>query len=232
MARPGRIVGAVVAGLVLLLGGAIWDIAFRVPSPHRLPLPPSLISAESSTGTQLLAHSAFTADEADLNRFFEAQSRAAYCGVASSVIVLNALRPGTTLTQSSVFPNVSTELRTTFGGMTLAQLAELLRSNSATVSMTYASDSNIEAFRRIARQNLQTPHDFMLVNYERAALGQTKSGHISPLAAYDDQSDRLLILDVAAYRYPPVWVTTPDLWNAMNTLDPDSNHTRGFVTVR
>jgi len=49
------------------------------------------------------------------------------------------------------------------------------------------------SFRTIARQNLQTPHDFILVNYERAVLGQTKSGHISPLAAYDDQTDRLLI---------------------------------------
>ncbi len=232
MARPGRVVGAVVAGVILLVGGATWDAAFRAPSPHRLPLPSSLISAESATGTQLLSHSAFTADDADLTRAFEAQSRAAYCGVASSVIVLNALRPGITLTQSSVFPNVSAELRTTFGGMTLAQLAELLRANGATVTMTYASDSNIDAFRSIARQNLQTPHDFMLVNYERGALGQTKSGHISPLAAYADQTDRLLILDVAAYKYPPVWVATPDLWNAMNTLDPTSKHTRGFVTVR
>lgn len=210
----------------------MWDVAFQAPSPHRLPLPPDLISAESSAGAQLLSRSAFTADDAELNRFFESQSRAAYCGVASSVIVLNALRPGTRLTQSSVFPSLSTELRTTFGGMTLAQLTELLGSNGAIVTATYASDSNIDAFRAVVRQNLQTPHDFMLVNYERAALGQTQSGHISPLAAYDDQSDRLLILDVAGYKYPPVWVTTPDLWHAMSTVDPASNRTRGFVTVR
>ena len=39
------------------------------------------------------------------------------------------------------------------------------------------------------------------MNYERAALDQNKSGHISPLAAYDEQTDKLLILDVAAYKY-------------------------------
>ena len=104
-----------------------------------------------------------------------------------------------------------------------------MRANGANATVTYASDSNIDRFRAIARENLQTPHDFMLVNYERAALGQSKSGHISPLAAYDEQTDRLLILDVAAYKYPPVWVTTADLWNAMNTVDPASNRTRGFV---
>jgi hypothetical protein len=44
------------------------------------------------------------------------------------------------------------------------------------------------------------------VNYQRGALGQKESGHISPLAAYNAASDRFLILDVAAYKYPPVWV--------------------------
>jgi hypothetical protein len=46
----------------------------------------------------------------------------------------------------------------------------------------------------------------MLVNYERAALGQAKTGHISPIAAYNAKADRLLVLDVATYKYPPVWV--------------------------
>ena len=232
MARLIRVVGAIVVGAALLASAAIWNVAFRAPSPHHLPLPVGLISVESADGAQLLSHSAFTIDDADLTRFFESQSRVAYCGVASSVIVLNALRHDTVLTQSTVFPNAATELRTTFGGMTLAQLADLLHANGADVTVTHASESNIDTFRTIARQNLQTPHDFILVNYERAVLGQTKSGHISPLAAYDDQTDRLLILDVAAYKYPPVWVTTTDLWNAMNTIDPASGLSRGFLVVR
>jgi Phytochelatin synthase len=72
----------------------------------------------------------------------------------------------------------------------------------------------------------------VIVNYLRKAIGQEKFGHISPLAAYDAEADRFLILDVARYKYPPVWVTAGDLFNAMNTTDSDNeNRTRGFVLV-
>ena len=63
-------------------------------------------------------------------------------------------------------------------------------------------------------------------------MGQEKGGHISPLAAYNSKADRFLILDVARYKYPPVWVSTSDLFAAMNTTDSDNdNKTRGFVVV-
>ena len=72
----------------------------------------------------------------------------------------------------------------------------------------------------------------MIENYLRKAIGQERGGHISPLAAYDAETDRFLILHVARYKYPPVWVTATDLFNAMNTTDSDNeNKTRGFVLV-
>ena len=52
---------------------------------------------------------------------------------------------------------------------------------------------------------------FVIVNYLRKALGEQTGGHISPLAAYDGKADRFLILDVARYKYPPVWVKTADI---------------------
>jgi hypothetical protein len=63
-------------------------------------------------------------------------------------------------------------------------------------------------------------------------IGQEKFGHISPLAAYDADSDRFLILDVSRYKYPPVWVETSALFAAMNTIDKDNDSkSRGFVIV-
>ena len=47
-------------------------------------------------------------------------------------------------------------------------------------------------------------------------------GHISPLAAYDADTDRFLILDVSRFKYPPVWVGTAELFTAMNTTDPNN----------
>jgi hypothetical protein len=72
----------------------------------------------------------------------------------------------------------------------------------------------------------------VIVNYQREAIGEQTGGHISPLAAYDARADRFLILDVARYKYPPVWVKTTDIFDAMNTPDASNdNKTRGFVLV-
>jgi hypothetical protein len=38
-------------------------------------------------------------------------------------------------------------------------------------------------------------------------------------------------LDVASYKYPPVWVKADELWQSMNTIDNDGGKTRGFVLV-
>ena len=63
-------------------------------------------------------------------------------------------------------------------------------------------------------------------------IGQQIGGHISPLGAYDAKADQFLILDVARYKYPPVWVETTVLFDAMNTPDAaNDNRRRGFVLV-
>ena len=73
---------------------------------------------------------------------------------------------------------------------------------------------------------------FVLVNYLRKAIGQEADGHISPLAAYDADTDRFLILDVFRYKHPPMWVEAKALFGAMNTTDSDAdNKTRGCVIV-
>ena len=41
-----------------------------------------------------------------------------------------------------------------------------------------------------------------------------------------------LCIDVARYKYPPVWVGAAELFDAMNTRDADNqNRTRGFVLI-
>jgi len=71
----------------------------------------------------------------------------------------------------------------------------------------------------------------VLINYDRGAVGQAPGGHISPVTAYDPQSDRALVLDTAAHRYPPVWVEVRALHRAMQAVDPDSGRARGLVRV-
>jgi len=118
-------------------------------------------------------------------------------------------------------------------GMTLDELGALLGIHPIEVEVHHAADATLDAFRASARDYLGRERNFVVVNYLRKAIGQESGGHISPLAAYDAETDRFLILDVSRYKYPPVWVGAADLFKAMNTIDKDNqNKTRGYVLIR
>jgi hypothetical protein len=116
-------------------------------------------------------------------------------------------------------------------GLTLEQLSAILKTFGLTVETYHADAVSSEQFRDIAARALQSKDRYIVVNFLRTALEQVGGGHISPLAAYNEQSDRFLMLDVARYKYPPAWVKAEDLWQAMNTEDTDARAKRGFVVV-
>ena len=119
-------------------------------------------------------------------------------------------------------------------GMTLDELGAFLAAYNLDVTVVHAEGSSLEEFRDLAVAELgdRVSGQFVLLNYLRSAIGQERGGHISPLAAYDADSDRLLVLDVSRYKYPPIWVETAALFDAMNTPDADNeNRSRGFVVV-
>lgn len=226
---------AFIASVTLGLGGTSW-IMLSTPAVHRLALAPDLVDASSASGQEELANSAAKTDYDQLAPEFVAQNRRAFCGVASSVTVLNALlHPQPRLDQDSLFtPKASAvkgDLAVSFSGLTLEQLASLMEAHGVQVKTVHAAQSNIEQFREVARTTLAEPLVFLIVNYDRKALEQEGTGHISPVAAYNSEKDALLILDVAAYKYPSTWVPLPKLWSAMNTIDPASGQTRGYLLV-
>ena len=71
----------------------------------------------------------------------------------------------------------------------------------------------------------------LIVSYSRRILGQTGSGHFSPIAAYDRESDSVLILDTARFKYGAHWVKLPLLFDAMKPIDPDTGRSRGHVLL-
>jgi hypothetical protein len=218
-----------------------------------LPLPDNLVALDTKAGASLFmeaeAHTAFF----PLGSQFVTQQNPAFCGVASMVMVLNALkvkaperkldRPlppgmviGAAFDQENFFNEATEAVRPRAAieqrGMTLDQLGGLAGTFGLTVEVHHAADTDLDAFRKAASEALAAPDRYVLVNYLRSAIGQKSWGHISPLAAYDAESDRFLILDVARYNYPPVWVRAPELFAAMNTPDSDNdNRSRGFVMV-
>jgi len=90
---------------------------------------------------------------------------------------------------------------------------------------------SLQQFRQLLRQGLSDPRDRLVVNYQRSRIAQQGGGHISPIAAYNSRSDRVLILDVARYRYPAVWVKTEVLWRSMGEVDRASGQSRGLLSI-
>jgi hypothetical protein len=118
-------------------------------------------------------------------------------------------------------------------GMTLDQIGQFLSVYPVKAEVHHAADVTLEEFRSAARQYLSADGHHVIINYLRRSIGQEKGGHISPLGAYDADTDRFLILDVSRYKYPPVWVSAKELYDAMNTPDSDNDdRTRGFVLVK
>jgi hypothetical protein len=186
-----------------------------------LPLPDDLINLNSDRGARLLIESEAMEAYWPLSIQFVTQKNQAYCGVASLVMVLNErtekIRPQEILAKK---------------GMTLDQFGEIVGTYPVKADVRHAADSSLDEFRTSATQYLDAPDRHVVVNYLRDAIGQERGGHFSPLAAYDADSDRFLLLDVSRYKYPPIWVEADALFAAMNTPDSDNdNKTRGFVLV-
>lgn len=212
-----------------------------------LPLPSGLVDLRSDQGRALLIESEDLSAFGPLVSNFVTQKDPAYCGVASLVMIFNALElpaPAVheqesfhSFTQDNVLDHRTDEIlpRSILvrQGMTLDQLGALLSTQPLDVEVHHAGEASLDAFREAARSYLRHRGHFIIVNYLRKALGQSEGGHISPLAAYDAQTDRFLILDVSRYKYPPVWVSAAALFSAMNTTDAaNEGKTRGYVLIQ
>jgi hypothetical protein len=226
--------------------GASPAVLSGTASAETLAVPSNLIALDSAQGRQLLISADISAAYFPLSEQFTTQINQAFCGVASTVMVLNALHMpaprSAELGELSVFDQQNvfddkTEVavsRDTIEhmGMTLDQLGGFVRAHGLNVEVHHAADGNVDGFRRDAIARLGAPDQYVLINFLRSALNEKVGGHISPLAAYNAKADRFLVLDVSRYKYPPVWVTTQELFAAMNTPDPANlNRSRGYVDV-
>lgn len=115
-------------------------------------------------------------------------------------------------------------------GYQLRQLDELLRANGARTQLVIADPTQTDAAIRAALiDNLQRRGDYVIVNYLRRDLGQPGGGHISPLAAYDAESDAFLVIDVNPAAASWAWLPAAALIKAMRSFDTVEN--RGYLLV-
>ncbi len=238
----------------LIIGNLVLSflIIFSLPLAAKVPVqkptfqkPGTYLSMVSKEGKQRLRSATHRKDFIPLSATFTTQITQTLCSVAAAVTVLNALEierpidvtyfPYLYFTQQNYFTEEVLEIRNyatvLANGMTLEMATNSLRSHGAKAQYYHAEDITFEEFKSHLIENLDREGDFVIANYQRQLIGQPKGAHFAPIAAYDEPSDSFLIMDVARYKFPPVWVRADDLFKAMNTQDSEIPKSRGFILV-
>ena len=117
-------------------------------------------------------------------------------------------------------------------GLSLKQLADILKIYQLKTKIHYAKSidqQSLDSFRKELKTILVEDKKFLMANFDTKVLGLKSDGHLSPIAAFDEKSDSVLVLDVAGHKRGWYFVSVLDLLKAMNTKDGETY--RGYLVV-
>jgi hypothetical protein len=205
--------------------------------------PANIIMLDSKEGTELYKKN-INANNIKLFQNYVTQDTTQFCGIASSVIVLNALGverlvdsrfyPNKYTTQNNIWQKTSDIVsmkKVNRQGITLEELESILASFSGLkTQILHADKINFIDFQNKLKE-MQDNKGFIIAQFRMEYLYDKKGGHFSPIAAYDQETGYILVLDVQRYYTAPFWVKDEIMWQAMNTYDEDGQKYRGFVFV-
>jgi glutathione gamma-glutamylcysteinyltransferase len=249
-------------------------IRTKKQSFHGRPLPEeTCIAFSSDQGRELFAKAL---KEGGLKSYwklaesFTTQSQPAACGLASLVMVLNALRVDPKKVwkgvwrwwDESLFYShkadkdckncVDIKERNLEQGLTFEELVGNAKCERLSLEGYFASNKTIVAnssietkklnhFREVLRHTQLTSssnsssddvnNDMLICSFSRSVLKQTGTGHFSPIGGYVPSMDKVLVMDVARFKYPSYWVDIETLWNAMCQPDLETWKPRGYIVV-
>jgi glutathione gamma-glutamylcysteinyltransferase len=207
------------------------------------PLPAELEPLDSRAGRALFAQAPLEGTMEGyfkLAQQFHTQADPAFCGLGSLVCGLNALGIDPRRQWKGPWRWFSEELLDCCKpledvrreGVTLDEAACLARCSDASVAVQRPPESSVELFRRhVHAAASREDGPVVIVNYSRRLVGQTGSGHFSPVGGYHAATDRVLVLDTARFKYPPHWMSVPMLFAAMQEPDSDTGGARGWLVL-
>ncbi len=117
-------------------------------------------------------------------------------------------------------------------GVSLGDFAKILKSYGLKVKKVYANKNDkksLAKFRADLKKYLADDKKFIALNFDGKILGTKTGGHISPAVAYHEESDSVLILDVALHKNQWYFAPVSKLYDAMNSKDGDKF--RGYLIV-
>ncbi len=108
-------------------------------------------------------------------------------------------------------------------GLSLSDFSDILSQvyglKSKVKSLKRNDQKSVNVFREELKKYLSDSENFVVVNFDGTVLGTKTSGHFSPVGAYDQATDSVLIMDVALHKNPWYWAPLTKLYDAMNTRD-------------
>lgn len=191
----------------------------------------------SEKGMQRIKNSQFREVYFKISRYFETQEHWTYCAIASSVAVMNTLLDQVIFSQEKFFTDevqkivTPEEVKTDWRGLTADELVQILPIHGFSATFINAETLTADAFRNTLKITLNDTEQIIIANYNRPEAGQVGGGHFSPVVAYDQDTDSVLIMDTSRFKYPPVWIDLNQLVKAMSTKDSAGIY-RGYLIVK
>ena len=191
----------------------------------------TLVSLNSPEGMKRLQDSYHT-PLLPLKNSYEAQ-RKNYCGVASSVMVLKAL--GSSYSQDTFFTEpvqaITSPETVSNRGFNFEELLGCLNTfPDFKAKEIYGSEfSTPEELGGALKQLMSANNLYVIANFHRKVLGQAGGGHYSPLAAYDEKSRSVLILDVNPRYKQGYWVDLDHFFMSIQNINDQRNLLRGLL---
>lgn len=214
---------------------------------YRRQLPSSQVSFTSQEGKRRFRSSLQHGTAEPFYRLisqFQTQDEPAFCGVTTLAMVLNALEIDPRRVWKGRWRWFSESLLSCCvdmehvkkKGVSMEQVACLAVCNGGSVQMIRDVDveqvrSTLSKLMRLSGDSEEDEMKFVVASYSRKQLGQTGDGHFSTVAAFHEESDSCLVLDVARFKYPPHWIKLEALVEAMNTIDKDTRRKRGMLLI-
>jgi glutathione gamma-glutamylcysteinyltransferase len=228
------------------------------PAPESLPefykreLLPPCVDYCSAEGKARLIRALVNGDGEmflPLSAQFRTQDDPAFCGLSTLVMSLNALQvdPQRRWKGSSVWRWYDEDMLSCCEpvdsvrkkGISLDSLACLARCQGVVADVyrpPVPGGKHVGwtegAFRDMLLKSVRSSNLVMVVSFSRTALNQTGGGHFSPIAAFDAETDSVLVMDVARFKLPPFWVPVSDLYGSTVPPDPDTGLPRGWMMIK
>ena len=149
--------------------------------------------------------------------------------VLHASILLNTLLSSPTWTQSTLHSRIAHAY--IFHGITLTNLSHILSICGLPTIIRYCDDERIE---EQFRHDVKNQQNFIVVNYWRQFEGTDKDhplryGHFSLVAAFDEETDQVLLFDTSNVKHPQHWLEVKQLVRMMCTFDRTAAMSRGYL---